>query len=217
MPIINIVLSETEHSQLLQEHAAAISAWHAQGNPGAAPTFVHWISERMIHGNQDASVNDMRLFSAIEKLVTSFPQHDINLAHTALPGTAPDNPSQLLAQTLVDCFDLQPHYVRRLQELFVHYLKNSQEIADIAQIGVTNRAASALTEIHRQFVGRTNSALARLGADKAIGRIEGATAILVGLNVMDRDTAKKYTADFKSQTQVLKKKSGWVSRIFRQP
>lgn len=216
MPVINIVLSEAEHDQLLLEHAAAINAWPASGNPDTPPTFASWISQRMIHGEQDTGMNDIRLFNAIEKLVTSLPQHGISLVRTVLPDTGPDNPSQSLAQTLVDGLDLQPHYARRFQELFVHYLKNPKEIADIAQVGITDRAASALTEVHRQLMGRTSNALARLGAEKAIGRIEGATAILVGLDVMDRDTAKRCTNDFKAQAQAVKK-SGWVGRIFGEP
>lgn len=100
MPLINVVLSQAEHDQLLQEHAASVAAWPKE-NFVTAPTFASWLCERMIHGSQtlhrNAGVDDIRFFSAIENLVTSLPQHGINLANTAMPDVDPDNPSQSLA------------------------------------------------------------------------------------------------------------------------
>ena len=114
---------------------------------------------------------------------------------------------------MVEDFALQPHYAKRLYELFAHYLKSAREIADAAQVGITNRAYGALTETHRKLTERTGGAIARLGAEKAIGRVEGATAMLVGLEVMDRATAKKRTSAFTAQARAVRK-SGWVGKMF---
>ncbi|HCE10895.1 MAG TPA: hypothetical protein DEQ40_20265, partial [Oxalobacteraceae bacterium] len=60
---------------------------------------------------------------------------------------------------------------------------------------------------------RTAKSADRLGTDRAIGRIEGAAAILVSLDVMNRDIAKKKTDAFKREMR-SKPRPGWVGKVF---
>jgi hypothetical protein len=216
MPIINVTLNELDNQRLEQEHKALVEGWHQLGNQNQPPTFASWLGTRLARPHDDAmdnlSLSDIRVFNAIENLISSCPQHGFNLAHIAI-SSKPADSSQALASALVETFKLQPHYAKRLQELFSHYAKTAKEVADVAQVGVTNHAYGALTEVYRKLIERTSGGITKLGADKAIGRVEGATAILVGLGVMDRTDAKKRTNEFKKEAD-LAKKSGWVGKIF---
>lgn len=217
MPVINVLLSEVDHDDLEREHAALVGQWPRLGHKGLPPTFAQWLGKRLVVDKKtqvdELALGDIRVFNAIEKLITSLPQHGFNLAYTALPGINPAAHSHALGEAIVGHVALQPQYTKRLQELFMHYLKNAKEIADTAQVGITNRAYGALTEAHRRLTERTGEAVAKLGVDKAIGRVEGATAILVGLEVMDRATAKKRTSAFKEVARATPK-PGWVGRMF---
>lgn len=216
MPVMQVVLNELDHQRLEQAHAAVVKVWAQLGNKSQPPTFAAWLGMRLAQSDTDddaASLGDIRVFNAIERLVTSLPQHGFQLAHTATADVDPECSSGSLAKAMVDDFALRPQYTKRLQELFAHYLKGAREIADTAQVGMTNRAYGALTEAHRKLTERTGDAIARLGAEKAIGRVEGATAMLVGLEVMDRVTAKKRTSAFSAQARAVRK-SGWVGKMF---
>lgn len=223
MPVISIILTEHDHRRLEQEYATLVAEWACPGHVGTIPGFDDWISKRVVshaelqaHHPAPGDVADINAFNAIEKLVTSLPRHGFHLAHTALPDTDPAASAQHLAQAMVSDLGLQPYYAKRLQDLFQHYLKSAKEIADVAQVGITNRAYGALTEAHRRLTERTSNALSKLGAEKAIGRVEGATAILVGIDVMDRGTAKKRTTAFEAEVTAARK-TGWVGRIFGEP
>ena len=218
MPVINIVVNEIDHHRLGQEHAALVAAWSRLGNKTQAPTFAQWLGTRTVGEPgttpDSQALGDIRVFNAIERLITILPQHGFSLAHTAPGNSEPATGASALGEAIVSDFQLQPQYAKRLQELFTHYLKNAREIADAAHIGITNRAYGALTEAHRQFLARTSAAMATLGAEKAIGRIEGATAILVSLDVMDRNTARKRTTAFKAEAQAVRK-PGLLKRMFK--
>ncbi len=217
MPVINVVINEADHHLLEQEHADLVSAWARLGHQTQPPTFAKWLGSRLKPSDalppEDPGMSDIRLFNAIEKMVTSLPQHGFHLAHTGIGDTNPAAASAALAKAIVDDFKLQPQYAKRMQELFLHYLKTAREIADAAQVGITNRAYGALTEAHRQLTERTTGGIAKLGAEQAIGRIEGATAILVSVDVMDRLSARKRTNAFKLHARTVKK-TGWVGKIF---
>lgn len=217
MPVINVVLTEVDHQRLEEEHVALAAAWPRLGNKGQPPTFAQWLGQRIGAAESAAdpqALGDIRVFNAIERLITSLPQHGFNLACTAPSGADSAASALALGNTIVTDFQLQPTYGKRLQELFMHYLKSAREIADAAQVGLTNRAYGALTEAHRQLTTRTSEATATLGAEKAIGRIEGATAILVSLDVMDRNTAKKRTSAFKAEARAVRK-PGLLGRMFK--
>ncbi|GAC1423586.1 MAG: hypothetical protein NVSMB6_24800 [Burkholderiaceae bacterium] len=220
MPVINIVLSEQDHQQLERQYATLVSDWPRLEDARTPPAFLDWLCTRVVTDAQAqahyAALSDIRVFNAIEKLVTNLPRYGFHLAHTALQNVPPETSAQKLAEAMVDDLTLQSNYAKRLQDLFRHYLKSAKEIADVAQVGITNRAYGALTEAHRRLLERTTGAISKLGAEKAIGRVEGATAILVGLDVMDRGTAKKRTTAFKAEANAVRK-TGWVGRMFREP
>lgn len=217
MAVINVVLNEIDHQRLEQEHEELKTAWAKLGYSTQPPTFAAWLGTRMAQStvtqNDNEALGDMRLFNAIESLVTSFPLHGFRLAHTAPPETAVASSCLSLSNAIVENFQLQPHYKKRLQELFVHYVKTPKEIADVAQVGITNRAYGALTEAQRRLTARTAAAIERIGVERAIGRIEGATAMLVSLGVMNATIAKQHTGAFKIQARATKK-TGWVGKIF---
>ena len=211
MPVIEVVLNELDHQRLQQAHAAVVESRPQLGHKTQPPTFATWLGGQLAAGatqSDETSLGDIRVFNAIERLVTSLPQHGFHLAHTAVADSEPQRSCESLAKAIVEDFKLGPHYAKRFQELFAHYLKSAREIADAAQVGITNRAYGALTEAHRKLTERTGSAIARLGADKAIGRVEGATAMLVGIEVMDRATAKKRTSAFRRKRSSCASGSG---------
>lgn len=216
MSVISVVINETDHHRLEKEHAAIVKAWSSLGNKTLPPTFAHWVGTRLIRENDgvadDATVSEMRVFNAIEKLIVGLSQTGFSLAFTGAENNE-ENCSNDLAAALVRDFQLQPHYTKRLTELFKNYLRNAREIADDGNVGVTNKAYGALTEAYRQLIERTEEAIPKLGTEKAIGRIEGATAILVGIEMMDRATAKKRTSAFKAKARSMAKR-GWIGKIF---
>lgn len=108
---------------------------------------------------------------------------------------------------------LQPHFLKRLQDLIEHYLKSAKDIADAGQVGITNRGYGALHEAFRKLSERTAKVTEHLGNERAIGRVEGAVAILVSLNIMDRRTAEEKTDAFKSEIRNAPK-STWVGKVF---
>lgn len=58
-----------------------------------------------------------------------------------------------------------------------------------------------LQEAYRELVERTESAVIRLGEHRAIGRVEGAAAILVSAQVIERRAAQERTEAFKLQVR----------------
>ena len=216
MSVITIVINETDHHRLEKEHAAVVKAWSSLGHKTLPPTFAHWVGTRLVRESDgvvdDGTIGDMRVFNAIEKLVVGLPQNGFNLAYTG-PADGQENCANDLAATLVRDFQLQTQYTKRFTDLFKNYLRNAKEIADNADVGITNKAYGALTEAYRQLTERTTEAIPKLGLDKAIGRVEGATAMLVGIEMMDRATAKKRTSSFKTKARSLAKR-GWIGKIF---
>jgi hypothetical protein len=92
-------------------------------------------------------------------------------------------------------------------------VKDPKEIADLAQIGVTNRTYGALNEAFRHLFERTTQSVPNLGSDRAIGRVEGAASILVSVDVMSRQIAMEKTKSFKQDARGVSK-STWVNKIF---
>lgn len=217
MSVIDVVLSEESHSKLRDEYERMAATWSRLGKQSLPPTFEQWVGFRAVEQESspisNAELDDMRVFQAIERLVTSLHQHGFGLAHVARNGDAPGQSALGLAQLMVNDFKLQPQYTKRLHDLFEHYMKNAKEIADMAQVGLTNRAYGALSEAFRSLIDRTGKSADRLGPDRAIGRVEGAAAILVSLDVMERNVAKKKTDAFKKEMRD-KPKPSWVGKVF---
>lgn len=216
MSVVSIVLSEEDHAQLEDGYRKMTVTWQQLGHKTLPPTFEQWLGQRTVAVDAalpDAELDDMRIFNAIEKLVTGLHQHGFGLAHIGKQGLAPLQAASDMAHMIVSELGLQPHYAKRIQDLFEHYLKSGKEIADAAQVGVTNRAYGALHEALRQLIERTENAAPHLGNERAIGRVEGAAAILVSLDAMERDSAKKKTADFKARMRTAARPT-WMEKVF---
>lgn len=211
MPFINISLSEDEYNRLQEEHKKAVA--RAKHDLTALPsTFEEWIATRAVSGSDgapsDGGLDDLRAFNAIEKLITSLRSHGFGLAHLGKQDGVPADAARELAETIVRDLRLSQQQLKRIQELVEYYSRGAKEIADVAHVGVTNRAYGALHEAYRDLADRTDKSVERIGEERAIGRVEGAIAILVNVHVMDRQAAKEKTEAFKAQARNPKKRSG---------
>ncbi len=216
MPVITVAYTEEDHVKLQGEYMKMSALWTKSGRKSSPPTFEQWLSARALQDDtagRELDPDNVRLFNAIEKLITSFDSHGFALAHLAKHGATPEESALELAQIIVRDLNLQPQYLKRMQDLFMHYLKGAKEVADGAHIGITNRAYGALNEAYRKLAERTAKAVDHLGDDRAIGRVEGAIAILVGLNVMDRNVAEEKTDAFKIEVRNAPKPT-WVGKVF---
>jgi hypothetical protein len=217
MAVIEIVLNETDHTRLQGEYNKMCETWSRMGRGSLPPTFEQWLGVRTAEADEPtaaADLDDMRLFSAIERLVTSLPQHGFSLAHVTKQGVARSDATRGLAEMLVRDFKLQSQYAKRIEDLFEHYAKEAREVADQAQLVITNRTFGALNEAYRQLAERTETSIQKLGPDRAIGRVEGAAAILVGMEVMSRESAREKTKDFKIMARSAPK-GKWTDKIFK--
>jgi hypothetical protein len=207
MPVLNIFLSEADHKKLVDDYEKMSQAWVQQGRQSLPPPFEHWVGVRMMATTPISAedVEHMRVFSAIEKLVTSLQPHGFCLAHLADQATPPAKSSLELAQALAHHFGLPAQYVKRLQDVFAYYLKNAGSLLEGGDSATTLHASHTLELAYQDFLERTTKALDHLGSERAIGRIEGALALLVSLHVMKRDVAQEKTAAFKLQARGGKK------------
>ncbi|WP_019140811.1 hypothetical protein [Noviherbaspirillum massiliense] len=206
MPVIQITLNDRDYQYLQEEYKQASSA-------SPQPAFEQWLTSRLTSGiaERETPHEDVRAINAIEKLVIGLQPNGFALAHLAKQG-APES-AAMLAESLAADLKLSQHQARRLQELFAYYLRNPKEIADLSQVVVTNRAYGALHEAYRELAERTTKSLDHLDADRALGRAEGAIAILVSMNVIERAVAKEKIQAFKMQIRNSGKPS-WVGKVF---
>jgi hypothetical protein len=220
MPVIEIVYSEDDNAKLKDEYQKIRVTWQRLGRKSLPPTFEQWVGARAVAGDgtsmSGVELDDMRVFNAIEKLVTSLDPHDFGLAHLARLQSAPEKSALDLAQVIVTDLNLPPQYLKRIQDLFEHYLKSAKELADAGNVGLTNRTYGALNEAYRKLLDRTAKAAGHLGPERAIGRAEGAIAILVSLDILDRSAAEKKTRAFKLQLRNAQKPT-WVGKVFGGP
>ncbi|HEY8023880.1 MAG TPA: hypothetical protein VIF60_04900 [Burkholderiaceae bacterium] len=217
MAVIEIVLNEQDHTRLQDEYNKMCETWSRMGHAALPPTFEQWLGVRtaeMKDATAAVDLDDMRLFSAIERLVTSLPQHGFSLAHVVKQGVSRTEATRNLADLVVRDFKLPAQYSKRIEDLFEHYVKDAREVADQAQLVVTNRTFGALNEVHRQLVERTETSIQRLGPDRAIGRVEGAAAVLVGMEVLSRESAREKTNAFKVLARSAPK-GKWTDKIFK--
>ncbi len=208
MPAVNIIISEADHKKLQDDYEKMSNAWAQQGRQSLPPPFEHWAGIRMMAASPISAeeVDHVRLFTAIEKLVTSLHLHGFCLAHVTEDGTSPAQSSQQLAQSLATHFDLPPQYVRRLQDVFDYYQKKAGSPMEPGQAGLaTSHSTEALEAAYQELLDRTTKSLDHLDAERSIGRIEGALALLVSRQVLKREIAREKTAAFKLQVRSAKK------------
>ncbi|RJF98350.1 hypothetical protein [Noviherbaspirillum saxi] len=177
--------------------------------PGTLPpAFEQWLGDRMVSSVRETVVNEhdvkeIRTIDALEKLMTGLRPHGFELVHFGKTGVDASDSAEEVAQRLSIELGLSRARARRIEELLIHYAKDPKEIADAGHVVVTKRTYGALHEAFRELVARTEKARRHLGDDKAVGRIEGAGAILVSLNVMTREAARAKSEAFRAQDDSL--------------
>ncbi|WP_136415647.1 hypothetical protein [Herbaspirillum sp. ST 5-3] len=210
MPTINVELNDEEYRVLSDEYKKMCIEWLHANAATTPPPFEQWLSSHLMAGvdslaPHDRDVAELRIFNAIEKLIISLQTHGFSLAHLGRHGSSPTESAAALAQAISNDLALAHPRAKRIQELVEYYSKSPKEIADLAHVVITNRAYGALHEAYRKLVERTETALDHLDEEKALGRVEGAMAILVSLQVISRHAAKEQTEAFKAALRDRKK------------
>jgi hypothetical protein len=216
MPIINVEYSDDDNMKLQEEYIKMCIVWPQLGHKDLPPPFELWVGARAVAGDGTSislEVDEMHLFNAIEKLLGSLDAHDFGLTHLSREDDAVEESTLHLANELVTDLKLQPKYIQRIQALFEKHLQTPKEIADAAQIGLTNRARGALYAAYKKLIERTTTAVDHLGEERAVGRVEGAGAILASLNIIERSTAEERTDAFRQQVRAARKPN-WVGKVF---
>lgn len=219
MPQISISVSPEVHQNLLKSFQQTVDAMPS----GALRiSFDDWLLARISTEpkteSSSAELNDIYSFNAIERMVTRLHKHGYGLACYPKAAVKVEMSAALLASAIVKDLKLTTPYVKRLQDLFKHYQKDAKEIADAAQVGITNRAYGAISEAFSLLVARTEKAEENLDDERALGRVEGGIAMLVNLDIMTRVNATKKAAEFKTKFMTEEKsepKDNWVNKVFR--
>jgi hypothetical protein len=202
MPSITLELDNILQQRLADEYKRMSIEW-LRNHPGTMPPdFNHWIVERLAAGmpqtgRNERELDEMRMVNAIEKLITELVPHRFGLVHIGKAGEELDDAISELGQTLIAELGLSRSRTKRIQDLLAYYAKSPKEVADLGHVVVTNRAYGALHEAYRELVARTETARAKLGEEKALGRVEGAVAMLVSLGVLSREAAREKTDTFR--------------------
>lgn len=202
MPSITLALDDILQQRLADEYKRMSIEW-LRSHPGTMPPdFSQWLVERLAAGMPQSSrsereLDEMRMVNAIEKLITELMPHRFGLVYLGKTQEELGDAIAELGQTLIAELGLSRTRTKRIQDLLAYYAKSPKEVADLGHVTVTNRAYGALHEAFRELAARTETARARLGEDKALGRLEGAVAMLVSLGVMSRETAREKTESFR--------------------
>lgn len=203
MSTITVTLPDDVCDALQDEYKQMSMAWPRPGRTSLPPSFEEWLGTRLAESTPDVKTakQDMLLFTAIEKLITQLQPHGFGLAHLGKNSLPLSHATRELSMHLVEHLELPETQLKRLEDLIGYYARNAKEVADLAHVGITNRTYGALHEVCRELVQRTADAADRLGEERAIGRAEGAIAMLVSLGVMDRTVGKEKTEEFKEQVR----------------
>jgi len=203
MPDITITVSDEDHRLLTDEHKKMSIEWLRDHAASLPPTFEQWLAARLVETVRRDTLSkhdlaEMQAINAIEKFVTGLQRNGFGLASLSRHSDAAEAVGKL-AEATASGLGLSLHAGKRIQELLEYYAKSAREIADLAQVSMTNRAYGAMHEAYRELIERTTKALDHLGEEKAMGRVEGGAAILVSMHVMTREAAKEKTEAFRHQ------------------
>lgn len=202
MPSITLALDDILQQRLADEYKRMSIEW-LRNHPGTMPPdFSQWLMERLATsvaqtGRNERELDEMRMVNAIEKLITELSPHRFGLVHLGKSGEELADAIAELGQTLIAELGLSRSRTKRIQDVLAYYAKSPKEVADLGHVTVTNRTYGALHEAYRELAARTETARVRLGEDKALGRLEGAVAMLVSLGVMSREAAREKTEGFR--------------------
>lgn len=209
MPSITISLSDTEFASLQNAYEAERTA-----APAMVPPFEQWLASRVAARPGPADAPDhLPAIDAIEKLITGLQAHGLALVYLARRDASPAGTASALANSLAAGLNLPQHQAQRLQQLFEYYLKSAREAADLAQVGMTARTHAALHEAYADLFERITRPGSTLEENRAIGRAEGAVAVLVSLNAISREAAKEKISALRLQLRGGNK-AGWVGKVF---
>lgn len=210
MPEISISINDDEHRLLSDEYKKMSIEWLRSKAGTVPPPFEQWLATRLTLSVRKAAAPERELqeiqsFTAIEKLITGLQQHGYGLAHLGKQGATQAEGASAFAQVLAHDLGFSAQRAKRIEELLGYYSKSAKEIADAAHVGVTNRAYGGMHEAWRELAERTSKAFDHLGEERALGRVEGAVAILVAMQVITRESAREKTEAFRLQMRERRK------------
>lgn len=210
MPEISISINDDEHRLLSDEYKKMSIEWLRSKAGTVPPPFEQWLATRLILSVRKAAAPERELqeiqsFAAIEKLITGLQQHGYSLAQLGKQGATQAESASAFAQALAHDLGFSAQRAKRIEELLGYYSKSAKEIADAAHVGVTNRAYGGMHEAWRELAERTAKAFDHLGEERALGRVEGAVAILVTMQVITRESAREKTEAFRLQMRERRK------------
>lgn len=204
MPEVTLHLSRPEYTLLKNRFAQ-------DSTTAPLPTFEQWLIRTAIEqaagaGQQD----DIRHFKIIEGLITGLQQCGYQLVQTG-PDRSAERATLDLSVKLASEFDGPEFYVRRIHELLDYYQKLSHDVTASARDAAAGAIGATLHDAWLTLLQRTgrNS----LSGERAIGRVEGAAAMLVSAGVLDRRAAQEHTDAYKAAIRT-NKKSSWVGKVF---
>lgn len=210
MPEIRISINDDEHRLLSDEYKKMSIEWLRSKAGTVPPPFEQWLATRLTLSIRKAAapeheLEEMQSFTAIEKLITGLQQNGYGLAHIGRQGATQAESASAFAQTLAHDLGFSAQRAKRIEELLGYYSKGAKDIADAAHVGVTNRAYGGMHEAWRELTERTAKAFDHLGEERALGRVEGAIAILVAMHVITRENAREKTEAFRLQMRERRK------------
>lgn len=212
---IEIALGGTDLDRLKSEYVKVCETWEQLGNRNAPPSFLDWAGVRLTEGHEsppDLNLDDLRLFHGLERFVTSLQQHGLSLVRNRPVDKETGEPCADVAHLMAQDFKLAPQFEKRIRDLLLHYIKPAREVANSAGVGITRQAQHVLKESYERLIDHCTKSIASLGPERAIGRAEGAAAVLVSAEAMDAKTAQTRTEEFKVRAR--SGKHHWVDRLF---
>ena len=195
MAPVPVKLSEQNYS-LLQATYEEIK--NAKPAASGLPPFDLWLQQStvLLAETGNSAHDDMLGFKTIENLVTSLQSCGYTLVQHTI--TESDDPAgNRLAQLLAQQFNNPDFYLKRIQDVLGYYQKSVDFVAATARSEELDRFGASLRSAYRDLLQRSDIALDHLSEDRAIGRAEGAAAMLVSCAAMTRREAQQETAEFK--------------------
>lgn len=203
MPDITLTLSPDQQHLLEEEYKRMSMAW-LRDRQDAPPAFEAWLVTKLSQSVerphlQQRDWDEIGRVDAVEKLITAFQAHGFALAH--IDRRAREDAAAALTNAFAAGVGLGPQRTKRIQELLLYYAKGARDVADAAHVGMTVRTFNALQEACNSLTERTAKSADQLGVDRALGRVEGALAILAIMEVISRQSAREKAELFRRQLE----------------
>ena len=195
MAIVSMQCSERTLARLRDEYQ------QLQGNASATaplPAFETWLAQADLASANSTlgASSDIQLFRIMEDLITGLEPAGYTLVHHA-DSDEVDAATDRLAQALMQHFAAPEFYLKRIQDLLTYYQKPVDHVTTMVRTQEVERLAAAMILAFQALFERSIKALDHLSDDRAIGRIEGAVAMLVSGGAVTRTDAQRQAAAFK--------------------